>query len=231
MQKPLSFPITTITALIVLSGICIFCFYHFLSFTDDDVVQYTALMAESHPSKKSTDPYTAKQERKHLHKHIWTNDKQQNLQLCIHSEDAELVLDRHDDSTQIIEHMQNVHCYMQEELVYVLPDGTEAIKDADGTLKLKDSGLLASENANEAKPMQHVRYFEANSASYYYETDKVIANNVKISRVIMPGHEIKDDLDRTPILSGIADTVEFFMSGQDPQFKANNVTVIFHHPG
>lgn len=239
MRSILSFPVSTALTTLALIATVAGCYFLLFSNNEEDEQAYWALMEESDPSKSnaSSTPYTATQERHNLHKHMWMNSSGENLQLSVRSENAELVLDRNDESTDVIEHMHKVQCYMQEELYYVLPDGSEAVRQKNGEL------VLRKENTNEveirtvldnviAMPMQIVRYMEADAASYYYKNDQLVAEQVTISRFALPGHELKESLENiTPLMAGIAQSIEFTIDGNDPKFKAHQFKAILHHIG
>ena len=209
MRSFLSFSLVTAVGTIFLIGATVSSYHFLFSYDASDEQEYWTLMEESDPtlSNAAATPYTAKQERQQLHKHMWTNSAAGNLELCIRSENAEFVLDRRDDSTDIIEHMHNVQCYMQEELFYLLPDGSEVMRQSDGGLVLRDSesSVRITEDGINLTPMQIIRYMEADAASYYYKTDQLVAEQVTISCFAVPGHELVESLDNiTPLMSGIA---------------------------
>ncbi len=85
------------------------------SVTPEDEQAYWKVIAESDPafSDSSETPYTAKQQRQNSHKHLWMDSSGESLQLCVKSEEAELVLVRHDESTEVIENMRHVQCSMK----------------------------------------------------------------------------------------------------------------------
>ncbi len=114
----------------------------------------------------------------------------------------------------------------------MLPDGNEVVRDAAGEFVFRNSNLPISRDADNLIPMQILRYMEAETASYFYETDTLIAEQVNISRFAVPGHEIEGSFDNViPLMTGIAESVEFKLDGNDPEFQASQFKAILYHSG
>lgn len=230
------FPTTLLSSLIVLIGALIYAYFALFSIGESDRKEYWVLMAQTDPHLSQT-PYTAKQHHHRVHKDIWFTKAGQRMQVRIYSADTELVLDRQDQQTEVVEKMHGVTCYMQEELYFVLPDGREVIKLEDGTLKLRGSdpqktGSLATIEQTELKPLQIIRYLEADTASYYYQTDRFLADDVKVSRFITEGHTLVESLDGLkPLMDGIASSVEFSLVGDDLLFTAQQLKATIRTTG
>lgn len=233
MKSILSFPLTTFLATLLLFGTIVSAYYLLFAFNSDDIRDYWAVMEASDSShgNEVVLPYTAKQQRHHIHKHLWINSAEENKEIAVRSEDAELVLDRHDEDTEVIEHMRNVQCYMQEELYYSLSDGREVVKKPNGSFYGRDGDPI-DVGDGPLLPMQIIRYMEADAASYYYKSDQLIAEQVTLSRYAIPGHELVESLENmTPLMTGVAQSIECTLDGQDPQFKAHQIKAILHHSG
>ncbi|MBA3957616.1 MAG: hypothetical protein H0X51_04370 [Parachlamydiaceae bacterium] len=206
------------------------------SFGEQDRIEYWERMKQADPrhAESSQPPYTAKQNHQSVHKDIWFNHADQRLQMRLYSADTELVLEHHDNLTEIIEQMQDVTCYMQEELFYVLPDGREVSLQPDGKLVLRHKSSKEEESYvvvtdEPLLPMQVIRHLEAENAVYHYQTDRFVANDVAVSRFVAAGHELLDSLhDLVPIVSGIAQKVEFSLAGSDFKFQAHQLKATFH---
>lgn len=230
-----SFPLITGLTTVFILALCIASYFFLFTFNDKDVREYWDIMAESDPARvknAAETPYTAKQSRLSVHKHMWVNSCEGPLEISVRSEEAELVLDRKEASTEIIENMHNVQCYMQEELFYALPDGSEAVRNESGDLVLRNSDTRILENAPTLVPMQIVRFIQADAASYSYKTDRLTAQDVAISRFSIPGHALTDSLDNiTPLMTGVAESMECTLDGNDPQFKAHHFKAVLHHSG
>lgn len=207
----------------VLLGLATGVLYTKLFFpVEKDQMEYWKLMAQADPSiiEADTAPYKATQERKRIFKEIWFTQGGQNLQLHLYGDNAELVIDRAGSATEITEHLHHVLCYMQEELYYILEDGTE-VKRTDDGWKTKDSAKAIDVDISEATPMQIVRVLEADHAVYYYQRDHLLAEQALVSRHIIPGHTLNKALAKGKILmSGKAQFVEFSLTKGDINFKA-----------
>ncbi len=197
--------------------------------------KYSKLMAHADNAKTGTTtaPYKAKQERIGILKEVVFSDGPHRLKLRLKASDALLVLDhRAEDQTEIVENMNHVVCYMQEELFYVLPDGREVIEQRNGKFLLRnanpqDPASYIAKGDPGLKPMQIMRYMEADTASYFYRTDRFVADNVQITRYLIPGHLLATSFDKAKVLmKGVASTVEFSLDGQ-VNFKASKLKANF----
>lgn len=163
---------------------------------EDSQAQYAALLGEANPGKdaKAT-AYTAEQHRKGVQKDLFFTRNGQRLQLRLVSKDATMVLEHQPEGNFLIEKMQDVKCWMQEEL-----------SSADG------------------KTSQTLRYLEADSATYSYKNDEVVASDVKVYRYNLPGHTLSVNLTQfKPTMKGHAEAVQFSMAGKELHFKAQKM--------
>ena len=167
---------------------------------EESRAEYATLLGEANPGKAAKmTPYTAQQQRKRVQKDLLFNRNGQRLQMRLISKEATMLLEHQPEGNYLVEKMQDVRCWMQEEL-----------SDVEG------------------KATQVVRYLEADSATYSYKNDEVIASNVRVFRYVLPGHRLKIDLTGyKPNLKGYADTVKFSMAGKDIQFKAHKLKASF----
>lgn len=187
--------------------------------------------------KTQTTPYSSKQQRLKVQKDVLFAQGQDRLQLRLNAEDSQLVLD-HDKDTEIIEHMNGVTCMMQEQVYWVLPDGREATLQSNGKLLIRNADpeeeiSWLPKEAKGLKPMQVIRYLEADTASNHYKKDLFVAENVRISSYAVPGHHLVDKIDtKKPLMKGTAQAVEFSLSGRDLNFKAHQLkATLFSLPG
>jgi hypothetical protein len=224
--------VSSMVAFLILLG---FLIHSMMSRSEQDVELYQKLVNSENPNRldKMSPSYKAKQRRQSLQKEAFFNRKNERLQLRLTSSDAELVLDCHDGGTEVVEHMNNVRCCIQEELFYKLPDGHVALLQEDGRLLVKhgdprDLHSWTTPQAEGVVPMQKIRVLEAASASYYYERDLFEAENVKISQYILTGHQLPDQPnDAKPIMRGTAQWVRFTLSEGD-YFKAHQLKARFY---
>lgn len=232
------FRFITNLSLCLFLGLLVLFGYSLFSFGDRDRQEYWTLMKQADPTllNSSSTPYTAKQQHHRVRKDIWFLQDSQRLKLRLASANAELVLDHHDNQTEVIEKMEDVVCCIQEELYYVMPNGNE-IKKLPNGLFMKRKGdpynpddLVIVESAN-LTPKQVIRYLEAKTASYYYQGNRVIAYDVKLSQFIAPGHLLLETWKNLkPTLTGTASSVEFSVAGKDLNFNAENMKAAFYRP-
>ncbi|MBN9378454.1 MAG: hypothetical protein BGO14_08150 [Chlamydiales bacterium 38-26] len=226
---------------IFLIGMCacgvIFVFWRLSSVNPSDIAEYHQLVADAELSHSTADasPYKARQERKGVCKDLIFHKGPQRLQIRIDAAAAQLVLDHQEIHTSIVEHMQKVKCYMQEELYYLLPDGSEALLQPNGKLLVRQSDPLDPQSwysleDPRIQPMQIMRFLEAEEAEYYYKSDRFVADSVKVTRYAASGHELMQDLTQAKILmKGFAQKVEFSLQGPQTelQFQAHHLKATF----
>lgn len=232
LSKPI---ILILGVLFVLTGIF---FFRMGRVTDSEIQEYKMLMenAESYHSSAKQTPYTAHQDRERIQKDLFFYKGNDRLQIRLIADEAQLVLDHQEADTQVIEHMHNVKCAMQEELYYKLPNGKEASRQSDGRLLLRqgnpqDPASWITLDLPGLMPMQIIRFIDANDATYEYKTDRFVADNVRISRYAIPGHQLREvGQQAAPLMSGTAKHVEFSLKneGRDFNFKAHQLKAAFH---
>lgn len=131
-------------------------------------------------------------------KEIWYQDETP-LYIRINSDDSQLFFFQQEGQVEVVEQFENVHCLMQERLFY-------------------EGG----------KPMQEVRYMDAKRACYNYNTQVFIAQEAKLWKYRLAGHEpILNVNNQKPTLSGVAHTVEFSIKGKNLDFKAHRFRAKF----
>lgn len=168
---------------------------------DHEVARYHELMRDvdaSRASKKES-KYTGKQAREKIQKHIVYSRNEGKLHILLESDEAEMLLDCQKESTDAVERLKNVRCLMQESLYY-----------------------------EKGQPMQVLRYLEADNALYHYRSSHLAAENVKISRYVLPGHQMVAAVDGlNPMFTGDASSAEFWLENNDLQFKAEDLKANF----
>jgi hypothetical protein len=199
---------------------------------------YNDLMVSAGIKKSDikTSPYQVKQQRTRVQKDILFAENESRLQLRLLADDSQMVLDHNDGQTAVIEQMNKVVCYMQEELYFVLPNGDEALFSKNQELRLRNQDpakpeSYVSKDTQGLKPMQIIRFMKADKGTYYYKSDLFYAESVKIERFIMNGHEFNGlSKDKKKIMDGIADSVEFSLDGKNINFKAGKLKASFYAP-
>lgn len=232
------YPFITILSLLIFCGICTWSYIALTAYSPTDVEEYEALVKSTDPSKSEdkSQSYTSTQQHRSTHKDIWFTQGGQRLQLRLRSQGTQLVLEHQENKTQIVEHMKGVTCCIQEELYYVLEDGREVRRKTDGSLvsrqhNPKDVESIVDAGNSTLKPMQVIRYLEADVASYYYQTDRFTAEQVHVSRIVIPGHELIESIkDYKPIMTGLARSVEFALVGNELNFTAYQLKATLYQP-
>ena len=211
-MKIIRFPIYVLGSLILLSLTIVGVWLWLWRIQPEDRETYYKLMADSNPAliqEANSSPYTAKQQRKGIQKDIYFMHGNERLHLCLKAHEADLVLDRQVEGMEMREHMRDVECWVQEELLYRHPDGSDAVKSETTSLLL---------------PFQKVRYCKANTAIYSYKNDQLKAEHVTVATYILPGHVLIEDMSKgVQLMYGIADSVEFSLAGGNPSFKAHHL--------
>lgn len=175
------------------------CILTLFSYDEKDKKAYRKLIDdEIQPSDASQ---TSRHRHSNLRKDFYYSNGKDRLQLQLKSVEAELKLEQQEGEKQIIEHMRDVCCYMQEK-VYKTPSGNT---------------------------MQQVRYLEADAATYQYHKNQFAAQNVKLCRYLVPGNKLQETAEGQKLLiSGVADWVEFSLGANEPNFKAHRIQSSFY---
>lgn len=226
----------TVATVCVLFILCVACLWAVLGrYDSSDVADYQKLM-QNQDDTQGGNAYTSRQRRVGVQKDVFFIENDQHLQLRLQSAHTQLALDHHDGQTELVEHMHDVTCYIQEELFYKLADGREALRQEDGRLLIKHADPKEVESWIEndkttVEPVQIIRLVEADTAFYYYKNNQFLAENVKITHYIAPGHNIEQAAKSEKLLmSGIATWVEFSLTGNDINFKACQLKAKLYAP-
>lgn len=238
LKTLLLFPWITCLSLGLLAGMAAWMFFSLFSPHESHQVAYRNLIAATDPKQNENklQPYTATQQHRQTRKDFFFLQKGQRLQMQVISGDSELVLDHHDDTTEVVEKMRDVVCIMQEELYYLLPDGHEIVFNGDGKIEMRNGKKeilldLPQEDIAKAVPMQLFRYLEAEQALYYYQTERFEAEQARISKYVSPGHQlIKTVKGLNPLMTGMAASVKFRTDAGLPEFTAVKFKAILNMP-
>ena len=146
-------------------------------------------------SEKST-----KQNRAGVRKDLWiTQEDGKRLHDRIDSASSTLTLTPVDDHMDIIEHLNQIHCSMQDKITEL-----------------------------EGKPYQQVRSFDADTGIYQYSTNRFTAQTVSLALFRLPGTDLPVSLSKTtPYLKGVAKDVSFAVAGKASQFQAKHFKASF----
>ena len=190
----LRFKTSFIAAILVFLSCLAFFAIGVFSFDEADRERYHKLVHISDLDSEETK--TSNHRRFDLRKDLYFTKGSGRLQMSLKSASAELNLERQGGKNAMIEHMRDVTCYMQEEVSHAIPN----------------------------RPMQIIRQLKADSATYHYQKDLFIAENVQITRYLIPGSELVESLEGGKLLmTGLAKRVEFSLKGSEPNFKAHQL--------
>jgi len=234
----LLFPWITCLSISILVVMTSWLFLNLFSPHESHQIEYRNLMAATDPTQNENklQPYTATQQHRQTRKDFFFIQKGQRLQMQLISGDSELILDHHDEATEIVEKMRDVVCVMQEELYYLLSDGREFLLNKDGKIesrngKEKNLADVSQGDISKAIPMQLFRYLEADQALYYYQTERFEAKQAQISKYIAPGHQLINSVNGLdPLMTGMAASVAFKADAGLPEFTAVKFKVILNMP-
>ncbi|HEY4832460.1 MAG TPA: hypothetical protein VIH61_07885, partial [Waddliaceae bacterium] len=152
------------------------------------------LLKSSHPENKESLLSYSQQKREKVRKQIWYQDTSP-LYFRIDSDESELFFFRQNNEVEVVEQLGKVVCIMQEELYF------------DG-----------------AKPMQRVRYLEADQACYNYNSHLFVAEDVRLWKYQLEGHEPPTQFKKThPLMHATAHSIEFSLRGKKLDFTAHQM--------
>jgi hypothetical protein len=171
-----------------------------LHVTANDHKRFKELQMKGQAIAAASHNQPAKQNRAGVRKDLWiTQVDGKRLHDRIESTSSTLTLTPIDDHLDIIEHLNQIQCSMQDKLV--------------------------EENG---KVFQHIRYFDANSGVYQYSTYRFTAEAVALALFRLPGSDLPTSFSKSsPYLKGVAQDVSFAVAGKASQFQAKNFKASF----
>ncbi len=158
-----------------------------------DLKAYKNLQQKAKELATTRSESSSQQTRQGVRKDLWVSQEDgKRLQYRIDSESSVLTLIPKADKLDIVENLRGIQCWMQDKL-YVL----------------------------DKKPMQQMRFFEAEEGVYRYSSQEFLAKTVSLSFFRLPGSTLPLTSNPTAaFLKGVAEGVSFSISGKDPQFHA-----------
>ncbi len=167
--------------------------------TQNDRKRFKELQQKGHEIAAASSRST-QQNRSGVRKDLWiTQPDGKRLHDCIVSASSTLTLTPIDDHMDIIEHLNQIHCSMQEK--------------------------ISEENG---KTIQQVRYFDANSGIYQYSTNRFTAEAVSLALFRLSGNDLPPSLTQySPYMKGVAKDVTFAVAGKASQFQAKHFKATF----
>ena len=197
-----------------------------------DMKKYQDLVESSKEQDEDMLAYSGKQQRSDVTKDIWyvNGNSDTRLHLRIRCDKSQLVFVNTDNKNAIIEYMNNINCYIQEELFYIMPNGEEAVLNK-GTYRLRSNDEVINVLSEDLVPMQQIRYIKAKTATHNYTNNMFFADEVELLRYIVPGHQINENLDEiVPLMQGTARSVTFSLEGNDVNFQSKHLQAVFYSP-
>lgn len=208
--KTMHFPTVVAVTLLLFCSLLGYLIFSLGHYTEEDIASYQKLVRGD---QEYNQMHISRQQRMGLKKDIFFREKDQSLQLHIESQKADLILERQEGKLEVVEQLNDVICLLQEELLFVLPDGRETHFSSDG------KGI----------PVQKLVRLEANEASYFYKNEMFVAENVKVMRYLAAGHSLEEASAKMELLSdGLAKKVEFSLSGSGLKFNAEQFKAKFY---
>lgn len=183
------------SALLGLIGICLFFVFHVSETDRKHLRRVQSKGVATLQASQSTE-----QNRGGVCKDLWIVQADgTRLHDRIESASSVLVLTPINDHLDIIEHLNQIHCSMQDRF-----------EERNG------------------KMMQQIRCFEALSGIYQYSTNRLTAQNVSLSLFRLPGSDLPSSFSSTnSYLRGIAQDVSFAIAGKASQFQAKQFKATF----
>jgi len=160
---------------------------------DKDYALYDELLKSSNPETQEANLSYSQQKREGVSKQIWYQDDSP-LYFQIVSDESELFFFRQNNTVEVVEELGKVTCVMQEELYF------------EGT-----------------KPMQKVRYLEAERASYNYNNQLFVAEEVELWKYQLEGHEPPTHFHSPAVMHAKAQSIEFTLKGEKLNFVAHRM--------
>ncbi|MBJ7449668.1 MAG: hypothetical protein JHC93_04840 [Parachlamydiales bacterium] len=172
------------------------------------------------------------QQRYCVRKDIYFSEGLKRKHILMLCPTAELFFASDKDQSTALEKMQKVRCWMQEEFIYELDGGQEAVLQPNGKYLVRHANVNEDkswiEPSIDDKPFQIIRYFEADEATYDYTSHLFWANNTPISRFRSPSHILLTSTVSSELLmKGFAKEAQFDLHGKDVSFHLQKLKATF----
>lgn len=219
-------------------ALLLFFIFVFFTFGEAEILAYQDLVEKAGTANKEKQlPTTAQQKRRGIRKDILFTKGHTQLSFNLVADESSLKLNHKSGSAEVVEELTHVKGLMQEELYYQLPDGREVIPQENGKLLLRNGDPNEKHSWIDSShpfliPMQTLRYFEAELATYHYKDNYLEAHEVTVARYTVSGHAFVSSIEGyKPMMSGIAHSMELSFTSPTPQFKAKQLKAIFYEGG
>ncbi len=168
-----------------------------------DFATYLSFTSET-PPLAATSSSPLSQSRLRVGKDIWFSEEDgSRLQYRIESASSFLQLEPKGKKIDIIEHLEQMRCWMQDKLLH---------------------------SPNSQEMLQHTRYFTAREGTYHFLSQLLVAERATLSLYRMPGEFLPTTgsmPEYAPFLSGEAKRISFAVSGNTPSFEAEDFKASF----
>jgi hypothetical protein len=167
-----------------------------------------------------------KQTRWDVQKAVWINEGPLRRMLELQAKRSEMAMFATRRTVHFVETFYNAYGIVQQELYYKARDAKEYVFAKDGTLRHRESGvaLALPVDFSQLIPMQCFRYFEAKQAICDFDTEAVVAHDVKFWTYIVEGHEaIRHHQELSPVAVGRASSMTLAKKNEEREFYAENL--------
>lgn len=188
---------TTLFAIFLIVCLIAGLVFHILNITESDEERYRELMdvSNSKTSLKSNNNYTAKQLKEGTSKTLLLTQGDERRVGYLTCKSSILYFSKEEKASELIEEMQNVQLTYQEELIDI-----------------------------EGNPFQIVVFLESDAATYFYNQEKLTAENVHIQRYKLPSHELpRDRIGGKPLFTGTAEQITISFGKDHPTMQATRL--------
>ncbi len=214
---------------LVLVGLLFTCatlYRGFARVTGKDLKGYRTLVESSQLNQEPI-AKTTTHVRRDLQKDIYLNRSAWPEQFRLKSRDARILLVARGSHHHVVEHLEQVCCWYQEDLFYRFADGsTFSIRDPLG------SSLIPVAAALHAEPRQRLLYLEADLAVYNYQLQNFIAKDARLWRYELSGHQLDENVDKQrSLFSGVADQVDITFGERGVLFQADGFKASLNQSG
>lgn len=209
---------------VALLGVLLICgaFYWSLArVSEGDLKGYSKLVESSQPNQGPV-AKTTTHVRRDLQKDLYFNRHAGTEQFRLKSGEARVMLVARGSHHHVVEHLEQVCCWYQEELFYRFADGSTL-----STQEPLGGALAPVAVAFHAQPRQRLLYLEADLAVYNYQLQNFIAKDARLWRYELPGHQLEEQVDKAHALfSGVADQVDISFGDHGILFQAGGFKAI-----
>lgn len=236
-KKPLYFSAAFWTALSLIAAGWALFYFTVGHYAEDDKNSYEKLV-NGENENNPIETHVSKQRRSGLQKNMYFNDNYQRLEFKVNSGSSELALERKGRHLEVVEHLHDVVCWLQESVSFVLPDGRHAFPYEEGRLLIENktaeepASWIPADTPGILKE-QIVLKLTAENAVYHYNGGLFEANNVNLWRYKTSESSFEEAPPASHLMTeGAASKVEFSLGGKGVNFKADNFKAkFFMNPG